>query len=316
MRNKLTIAVLGNHTESYCTESELCWTLEHLGHRVLRFQENRDTTDRIYRVCKRERAALLLYVHTHGWDTPGKLSLLRLFEKLRKRSIKTISFHLDLYWGLNVLDARQDRVGQHPFWKTDYVFTADGGHEQEFASRGVNHRWLPAAVVERGCFRGTPRAELAADVAFVGARDYHPEYPFRSELIGWLENTYGSRFRRFNGGDAVGPFRETRLNDLYASVKVVVGDSCFAGIPRYWSDRVPETLGRGGFLIHPAVEGLDIPGLVTYRPRDLGDLRSKIDHFLISDPERRAHSDRAFEAVRQHHTYTNRVKTVLETVLR
>jgi hypothetical protein len=315
MREALTVALLGNHGESYSTESELAWTLEHLGHRVLRFQENRDKTDDIYKTCKHAHAALLLYVHTHGWTTPGELSMKRLFKKLHKRNIKTASFHLDLYWGLNALDGRQDRVGDHAFWTTDFVFTADGGHQQEFSSRGVNHLWLPAAVVERGCFRGTARPELATDVAFVGARDYHPEYPFRGDLIRWLEATYGPRFRRFNG-DTTGVFREERLNDLYASVKVVVGDSCFAGIPRYWSDRVPETLGRGGFLVHPAVDGLDIPGLVTYRPRDLEDLRSKIDYFLVHDEERLAHAERAFEAVKQHHTYTNRVKTLLEIILR
>lgn len=39
----------------------------------------------------------------------------------------------------------------------------------------------------------------------------------------------------------------------------MIGDSCFAGSPKgayYWSDRIPETLGRGGFLIHPYVDGL------------------------------------------------------------
>lgn len=315
MRDALTVGLIGNHTASYSTESELAWTLDRLGHRALRFQENRDKTEDIYRTCKHEQAVLLLYVHTHGWSMPGDLSARRLFKKLRKRDIKTASFHLDLYWGLNALDARQDRVGSHAFWKTDYVFTADGGHQQEFASRGVNHIWLPAAVAERGCFRGTARPDLAVDVAFVGARDYHPEYPFRGELIRWLEETYGPRFRRFNG-DTTGVFREERLNDLYASVKVVVGDSCFAGIPRYWSDRVPETLGRGGFLIHPAVEGLDIPGLVTYKARDLQDLRTKIDYFVAHEQERRALSLRAFDAVRQQHTYTNRMKALLETVLR
>jgi Glycosyl transferases group 1 len=310
---KLTIGLLGNHDAPDSTESELAWTLDHLGHKVLRFQEDRDTTERVYKTCKHSGARLLIYVHTHGWETPGVMSIGRMLEKLRRRNIKTASFHLDLYWGLNQNDRRQDRVGDHAFWKTDRVFTADGGHEEGFAARGVRHHWLPAGIVERDCVRGTPRQDLSADVAFVGARDYHPEYPFRGELIRWLETTYGERFRRFNG-DTTGIVRGSRLNDLYASVKVVVGDSCFAGIPRYWSDRVPETLGRGGFLLHPAVEGLTIPGLVTYRPRDLDDLRAKIDHYLPREAERRAASDLAFAAVGQQHTYTKRMQELLRVM--
>lgn len=47
------------------------------------------------------------------------------------------------------------------------------------------------------------------------------------------------------------------MQELYATVPVVLGDSCLAGEShRYWSDRVPETLGRGGLLIHPMVDGM------------------------------------------------------------
>ena len=35
-----TIALLGNHSESFSTESDLDWTLEKLGHTVLKLQEN------------------------------------------------------------------------------------------------------------------------------------------------------------------------------------------------------------------------------------------------------------------------------------
>ena len=139
MPEGLTIAVLGNHSESYSSEAEVAWTLERLGHRVLRFQEDRDKTDEIYSKCKQARVALFLYVHTHGWRTPGKMSMRRLLKKLRSKDIKTVSFHLDIYWGLNKLDQRQDLVGEHPFWNTEYVFTADGGHQAEFAARSVNH---------------------------------------------------------------------------------------------------------------------------------------------------------------------------------
>lgn len=309
---KLTVAILGNHEVSFCTERELGWTFEHLGHRVLRFQENRARTEEIMEECIASRVDLFIYVHTHGWETPGAITFEKMLDAIKNNKTKTCGFHLDLYWGLNTNDYRQDRIGKHHFWKMDYVFTADGGHQQDFQKRGVNHFWLPPAVVEKGCFRGNFNPEYAVDVAFVGSKGYHPEYPFRPYLIEWLERTYGPRFRRYCGDTQWGGFREQKLNDLYASVKVCVGDSCFGGlIPNYWSDRIPETLGRGGFLVHPAVDGLNIPGLVTFYPQNLEHLQRQIDYFVEHDEERRQCADKGFRWVRDNETYTNRVLRML-----
>ena len=313
MKN-LTVAVLGNHQVSYCTERELDWTFEHLGHRVLQFQEDQDRTEQIADQCFEHDVDLFVYVHTHGWQTPGDISLEEMIKRIKASGATTCGFHLDLYWGLNVCDHRQDRIGQHPFWKMDYVFTADGGHQEGFRERGVNHYWLPPAVVERGCGCGRYNPEFDFDVAFVGSKNYHPEYPFRGQLIDWLEKTYGERFMRFAGDTKWGSFREERLNDLYASVKVCVGDSCFAGTPNYWSDRIPETLGRGGFLIHPAIPGLNYPGLATYIPGNLDDLKSKIDFYLEHPEMRREMSNQALFWTKIHHTYTNRVRTMLRVM--
>lgn len=309
----MLVGVLGNHTAPYCTESELDWTFERLGHRVVKFQENFTTTDEIFSRCIDEHFDLFVYVHTHGWHTPGTRTVAQLIQDL-KPWVKTAGFHLDLYWGLNYSDRRQDRIGQHPFWNCDYVFTADGSHQEEFKARGVNHYWLPPAVVERGCFKGEFQARYAAvDVAFVGSRSYHSEYPFRERLIAWLEQTYGAGFRRINGDQPGGVLRESALNDFYASAKVVVGDCCFSGMPKYWSDRAPETIGRGGFLIHPQVEGLNIPGLVTFAPQNLNDLRERIDFYLdpVNEAERIARRDEATAWVWKHETYTQRVQEML-----
>lgn len=314
-----TVAIWGNLVPTFSTESELAWSFEHIGCRVLKFQEGSTDPAHIIGVCRAERPSLLLYIHTHNSVQPGTDAV---FAALREQGTVLASFHLDRFWGLEVLDKRESRIGQHALWRTDYVFTADGGNEEGFRARGVNHIWLPPAVVERGCYDGTPRPEYAFDVIFVGARGYHPEYPFRATLVDWLANTYGARYGHFGGGDCGGPrkinggatVREKELNDVYASAKVVVGDSCFAGAPRYWSDRVPETIGRGGFLIHPRVEGLEIPGLAEYNPQDLNDLKETIDYYLAHDAERIAMQRTATAHVRTYHTYTQRVRTILETV--
>ena len=305
----MTIALCGNHKVIYCTESELAWTLEQMGHTVLRLQENTVSTNDMLTLCRQHHVSLFLYVHTHGWKTPGTFPMEELIGALRAEEIPTASFHLDLYWGLGQ-HHREAWVGQHPFWQTDRVFTADGGHQSKFEARGVRHQWLPPAVAARHCYRGNICPEYDFDVIFVGSRKYHAEYPFRERLIQWLERTYHRRFRRF-GGDCGGVVREGRLNDLYASAKVVVGDSCFAGSPFYWSDRVPETLGRGGFLIHPATEGLNIEGLATFPARDLETLKGLIDHHIQNPEARHVCTERAMTDVRLHHTYTQRMEVVL-----
>ena len=300
------IAMLGNFGPPHSTENDLAWTLRDMGHTVIQFQENEDTTEEILSGsvgCK-----LFLYIHTHGWTTPGRMTLDELIERLRSNGTITASFHLDRYWGLNANDQREDRVGQHSFWHTEYVFTADGGNQQRFAERNINHVWLPPGVVPMECVLGQRQKDLEIDVGFVGAESYHPEYPFRGQLLEFLRATYGPRFRVFNG------YRGQSLNDLYASIRVVVGDSCFGGADFYWSDRVPETIGRGGFLIHPVTRGLCIPGLVTFEPGNLLELQDRIDYYLAHESEREHLRCAAHKWVAANETYSNRMTTLLQKV--
>jgi hypothetical protein len=300
---KPRIALLGNFRPEHSTENDLLWTLRDMGYPTIPFQEDKDRTEEILEGCR--DVALLIYVHTHGWTTPGKLSLDELWKELRDNGTKTASFHLDRYWGLNQLDQREGRIGTHSFWRTNGVFTADGGNQERFSERGITHHWLPPGVVRRDCYVGEWRKDLAIDVGFVGAESYHPEYPFRGELINFLRSVYGERFKVFTG------YRGRQLNDLYASIRVVVGDSCFGGADRYWSDRVTESLGRGGFLIHPACNGLRIPGLVTFSPGDLFDLQDRIDYFLANEDARVASVQVTRRWVKDNETYTNRMASLL-----
>lgn len=305
-----TIAVLGNHGCPFSTESELDWTLEHLGHRVVKLQENNINTDEVVMAARERGARLLIWIHTHGWEMIGSISQEKMLNEVRSSGIKTCSFHLDRFWGLNVLDQREDRIGTHAFWKTDVVFTADGGNDDRFADRGVNHHWLPPAVVERDCYLGTPQPQYTSPLCFTGADGYHPEYPFRGILVSRLKEIYGSNFRLYQG------VRQDNLNNLYASTRVVVGDHCFAGEPRYVSDRLFEATGRGGFLIYPETEGVteSIPSLVTYKPGDINDLIKKINYWTQDEvqKERKERVLIAHQWVKENATYTNRLKTLLE----
>ena len=300
---KPKIALLGNFRPPHSTENDLLWSLRDLGYPAVALQEDEDRTETILQHAS--DCALLIYVHTHGWSTPGELSLDDLWKELQSRGCRTASFHLDRYWGLNVNDGREDRIGTHPFWRTERVFTADGGNDERFRERGIDHVWLPPGVIRRDTTPGQYTKDLSCDVGFVGATSYHPEYPFRERLIEFLRAVYGPRFRVYQG------YRGQVLNDVYASGKVFVGDSCFAGARRYWSDRVPETTGRGGFLIHPETEGLRIPGVVTYAPGNLAELQDKVDWFLEHEETRELCRKAAWQWVRENETYSVRLGSLL-----
>ncbi len=301
----MKIAFIGNFDFPFSTESHHAWTWEKLGHQVVRLQENRTTTDQVLDAC--HGAQLLQYTHTHGWLTPGSFGLEELLRRVRQMGVKSFSYHLDLYFGLNTLDKREDRIGQHPSWKVDYFFSTDGAHDLEYRARGVNHIYLPPAVVEYGCYKGKPIPHFTSDIGFVGSVGYHPEYPFRTKMVEALQKMYGPQFRIYSGA------REDHLNNVYASCKIVVGDHCFAGMPRYWSDRLPETCGRGGFIIYPRTEGMTIP-TATYEPQNLQSLYEKIAYYINHPQEREQIRDAAFEHVKANDTYTHRLATILTTM--
>lgn len=304
----MKIAFLGNFKPVFSTESHHAWAWEKLGHQVVKLQEGQATTEQVLAAC--QDAQVLQITHTHSWGMPGSVPMEAVLQKVRERGVKTFTYHLDLYWGLNALDRREEKVGQHWSWKLDYVFTTDNGHQKEYESRGVKHYYLPPGVVDYGVFRGQSRNDLASPVGFVGSCGYHPEYSFRQTLIESLRAHYGNQFRVYSG------YREKVLNDLYASIDVVVGDHCFSTNPdlQYWSDRLPETLGRGGFMIYPRVKGLDefiANGLVTYEAGNLNDLYAKVDEWRGKPSERQKCIQSLMEYVRQHHTYTVRLQQIL-----
>ena len=52
----------------------------------------------------------------------------------------------------------------------------------------------------------------------------------------------------------------------------------------------------------------------TYKPQDLEDLFQKIDYYLAHEDERLAIRNAAFEHVKRHDTYTQRLQEVLRVV--
>lgn len=325
----MLVYYIGNFTAPWCTEVHLARELRGLGCTVVEFQEPSDPRDhkvflrRIEDACAEVRPDLLMFTRT--WGLPAEATALWRF--LETKGIVTCSYHLDLYLGLK----RANRIAEDPFWTTQHVFTPDGDpiSAETFAAMGINHHWSPPAVVSDECYPGTYREDLDYDVVFVGSYGYHNEWPWRVQLIDYLHDTYGTRFRRFGGDQPEGPIRGQALNDLYASAKVVVGDSLhLPGHTRYFTDRYFETVGRGGFLIAPYVEGImlfltDYEHLVYYgHPMSpgwttgaaLGAVGELIDSYLQRPEERDKIQLQGQAHVRQNHTYRHRLIAALETM--
>lgn len=320
----LHVLYLGNFTPDHSTETHVARSLESLGHKVTRLQENQNGVLRIIRRAI-HRGGIDLLLHTRTWPLPMG-EYVSLMDYAESHEVVTAAYHLDRFVGL----PRESEIIQSPMFKAKFVFTADGAPATEkfYADHGVNHHWLPAGVMDDECELGTYRHRFAGKVAFVGSRGYHPEWRHRPQLVDFLAQTYGEAFvKAGDGNPASCPYqlkgnervRGNDLNDLYASVDLAVGDSLllYGKDDRYWSDRVYETIGRGALLIHPQVDALDeeFNGLLPAWP--LGDfdaLRETVDWWLTHPIARSDRLDDLRHIVAERCTYEARMQTLLETV--
>jgi FkbM family methyltransferase len=278
------IVYVGNFTRPWCTEVHVAASLEALGHTVHRVQENELSWPDLPHLVRQVGAHVLLWTRT--WDVPVEACRDAL-ARVRGDGVPVGFFHLDRWWGL----AREYQIAEMPWFQSvDVVFSPDGGNDARWRDVGVTHVYMPPGVYGPEAQAGgtSNRRRYPADVVFVGTFPYpHPEWAdYRAGLINAFRSAFGRRFMAYPRGRAV---RGRELADLYASAKVVIGDSCLAGgANNYWSDRVPETLGRGGLLIHPYVGGMDdwyvsSVDLIGY---GLGDYAEAVERakWAISDP--------------------------------
>lgn len=232
-----------------------------------------------------------------------------LIRACKKKGIKTVVYVPDLFFGLG----RELRVSSDPIFRADIVCTPDGGHEEKWKEKGVNHKVVRQGIPPEYCFVGKKKA-LPYEIVFVGS--HNPEFPYRTDLMRRLKQRYGERFH-WIGRDYSDECRGSDLNDLYASVKVVVGDSVYS--PYYWSNRIYETLGRGGCLIHPITEGLDkefrpYVDFMPYNYSDYDGLFHKIDYLLMRGDVRDDMRKNGMNTVKNKYTLDQRITQLLTYV--
>jgi Glycosyl transferases group 1 len=305
------IAFVGNFSQPHCSEVHWANTFEMLGHEVTRIQENKLRHRQLGRMVRGHD--LFFWVRTWaGYVKQQDLDIIRAM------GIPSVNYHLDLFIGIQ----RQDSLDTDPRWRTDFVFTADGDplSQRIFSTKDIHHYYMPPGIYEPEAKRGNFRPEWNYGVVFVGGTiGYHTEdWPYRMQLVNFLEKTFKKDFKIF--GHPYKTVRNQDLNDLYASALIAVGDTLCQDFTheRYFSDRLFETVGRGGFIIHPYIEGIrDLfteDELVTYTYGDFNELKHKINYYLEHDDEREKIRRAGHRRALKDHTYTKRLQQMLDIV--
>lgn len=298
------ILYFGSFGKPYDTEVYVCNTLEAMGHKIDKKSATTTYCSDLNRYLKMDYDLIMV---SKGWfiDEEGAVKL------LKASKIPVVAWFWDLCWDT----PRANLLTDHHIFKADLTFTSDGG-DRDWERYGVNHRVLRQGIYEPEAVKGTFNPKYDYDVVFVGSMVHQAAFGWkhRSELIGFLTRYYGNRFKLLGQG---GDVRNLELNDVYASAKVVVGDSVAA--PNYWSNRVYETIGRHGFLIQPMVEGLEkeftpYEHFIPYEYYDFAGLAEKVDYFLEHPDERNKIRDAGFEHCKKYHTYTIRCEQLMKEI--
>lgn len=204
----------------------------------------------------------------------AKLPKVNIISNARKKGIPTICWVFDLYRGSPIY---KNRTLHH--YKADIVITTDGDDEYHTIRQAV-HKPEKKMIVGKKIY----------DVIFVGS-SYR--YGGRRKM---LERVKPKVFNNVRG---------LVLNKLLGQSKITLGDSYPAS--NYWSNRIYEMTGRGGFLIHPITEGLP-----DYIPQfERGKEIEMIRYYLKHEKEREELRKIQFKNCP---TYDDRVKELMKII--
>lgn len=295
---KKTILYFGDFRESYSTERYVAHALKELGYEVIAKQEGDFVIGNNVENIVNEIKGLdpLLVLFSKGAPA-GRAEM--FIDGLKTAGIPTATWLFDLYFDLPGADRLRKLKMRIPPYNVETIFSTDGGHEKQWEELGIKHKVLRQGIHEpEAILYDLPKTR---DVIFVGADAFYTRAP----MLEALKERYNFEW----WGQNKNRIRGLPLNELYASSKVVVGDS--QPSPKYWSNRVYETLGRGGFLLHPITEGLseeftDGVHMVFYERGNQKQLNALIDYYLKHDVEREKIRKSGFEHVKKNFTYKHR----------
>ncbi len=198
----------------------------------------------------------------------AKLFKMDIIYKARRNGIPSISWTFDpyrTYLGYNF-----------PHLKADIVITTDGDDKYHTIRQAVQK---PEKIEIKD--------KKIYDVIFVGDQ----WYKLRKKMIKRVKPKIITNTRGLD------------LNRILGQTKIALGDSYPAS--NYWSNRIYEMTGRGGFFIHNKVEGLP-----KYIPQfEYGKEKEIIEYYLKHEDEREELRKIQFEMCP---TYDDRIKELIE----
>lgn len=295
------VLYVGDFSPDFSTENYVTYGLQALGYTVLKVQEKDVPNARsLLGVALNHKVEFVLF-------SKGKFSAAKeAISLMRAQNIITVTWIFDLFFDC---PGRQKLTS--PTFHTDLVCLTDGGHLDKWQENHVNHRLLRQGIHWPEAYLGTKRVH--PEIVFIGTYNYKE----RIEMIEFLKLTYKKNFRHYGRGSAYEEIRGRELNNVLASAKIVVGDSMPS--ENYWSNRIYEITGRGGFLLHPRISGLEtefIDGVhyVVYTRNDFQGLKKLIDHYLLADKERETIRIAGHQHTKKNYTYTERCKKMIEYI--
>ena len=280
----------GNQDEDAITAS-----LVSLGHDVERVQEHKG------RLVTRKNSGIVLF---HKWED---------LDSMRSVKVPKVFWYFDLisYPDPALLKRNNNRIT----WMNeitpmiDLGFCTDGDWVNKDQS-GKLIRLTQGADLqsEEQYLRYRQPKEKTQDLLFAGIDKGGGTK--RVSHVRELKSTYGSRFLHIER-----TYKE-ELFELISKTKIIIAPDNPA-TNHYWSNRVYNTLGFGGFMLHPYCSTLqaqyrDGREIVFYHSRK--DLHEKIEYYLEHDKEREKIALAGLDRTWQYHTYQHRCETLMNVV--
>ena len=293
----MKILYVGKFEKSHRTQNYVIHSLEQLGHQVVKFNDREMNTDGQLLVRDYSTYDFVLFSKNRA------KKLAKFIDYLKQQEVLTVCWQWDVY---GIPERRKFPVEIN----CDLYLSSNPAD----ASHHSNHSVLRQGIhnPESEMFFADEGEGFKYPVSFVGhnGRGFQPG---RRSLVEFLKRTYGTNFHHFT------TVRGFKLNEVLARSRVVVGDSYPLPGVKYWSNRVYEILGRGGFLLHPRTEGLEEEfeegvHYVAYERGNYQQLFEMVNYYLKHDEEREAIRRAGFLHVNQNYTYTDRVKELIEIV--
>jgi hypothetical protein len=293
--NILHIGKHGPHDNA--DEDAITFALKQLGHNVSCIDEGQ---------AKNLATSHLDFALFHKWAD---------FEGIEALECNKVFWYFDLVEREDTDPKWQRRAAVRINWMekviplVDLGFCTDGDWVKKDTSGKLI--WLCQGCDERVMGFGEPTFDQI-DILFTGDPVNGIK---RLDHITQLQVHYGERFKVI-GRQGEQRYHGRELANLYASAKVVIAPDSPAS-DLYWSNRVFNTLGLGGFLIHPYCDRLTEmyePGdeLIYYTCRK--GLIELINYYLKRPEQRERLRFNGIAKTAKAHTYRHRCEQLIKTV--